>query len=149
MIGDTLNVATVLEGSVRRSEGRIRITAQLVDAHSGYHIWSHNYDRPIAELFSVQDAIASEIVAALVPRLSRSETHELYRGGTKDVEAYDLYLLGRKKWAEREVPLLRESVTHFEAAIARDSSFALAWSGLADALDALLYRSVPDQGRIP
>ncbi|HSL69638.1 MAG TPA: hypothetical protein VK864_05310, partial [Longimicrobiales bacterium] len=91
-IGDTLNVSTVLDGSVRRSAGRIRITTQLNDTRSGSIIWNQTYDRPLAELFSVQDAIASEIVAALAPRLRRRPTKELYRGGTKDVEAYDLYL---------------------------------------------------------
>jgi adenylate cyclase len=140
-IGDTLRVATVLEGSVRRSADRIRISAQLVDARSGYRLWSQTYDRPLTELFSVQDAIASEIVNALALRLTGAARAEgLYRGGTSEVEAYDLYLLGRQKWATREIPLLHEAVEHFEQAIARDSSFALAWSGLADAIDALAWR---------
>jgi adenylate cyclase len=69
-IGDTLNVATVLEGSVRRSADRIRITAQLIDARSGYHLWSETYDRPMTDLFEVQDAIAREIVNALAVRLT-------------------------------------------------------------------------------
>jgi adenylate cyclase len=150
-IGDTLRVATVLEGSVRRSAGRIRITAQLIDARSGYHLWSETYDRPLTDLFAVQDAIAAEIVNALAVRLTgAARTDGLYRGGTTDVEAYDLYLLGRQKWATRQIPLLHEAVTHFEQAIARDSSFALAWSGLADAIDALAWRRVPGaRERVP
>ena len=147
VIGDTLGVATVLEGSVRRSAGRVRITAQLIDARTGYHLWSETYDRPLTELFTVQDAIAREIVTALAGRLTTSQ-EELYRGGTTDVEAYDLYLLGRQKWVTRNVPLLREAVQHFERAIARDSSFALAWSGLADALDALAWRAPEELGRV-
>ena len=139
VIGDTLGVATVLEGSVRRSSDRIRITAQLIDARTGYHLWSDTYDEPLADLFTVQDQIAREIVSALAGRLTTSN-EDLYRGGTTDVQAYDLYLLGRQKWVTRKVPLLREAVQHFEQAIARDSSFALAWSGLADALDALAWR---------
>jgi adenylate cyclase len=143
-IGDTLRVATVLEGSVRRSADRIRITAQLIDARSGYHLWSETYDRPLTELFAVQDAITGEIVTALAVRLTGgSRADGLHRGGTTDLEAYDLYLLGRQKWATREIPLLHEAVEHFEQAIARDSSFALAWSGFADAIDALAWRRVP------
>lgn len=145
LIGDTLDVATVLEGSVRRSADRIRITAQLIDARSGYHLWSDTYDRPLTELFAVQDAIAAEIVDALSISLMGTDVEAtLYRGGTTDLEAYDLYLLGRQKWATRQIPLLRQAVEHFEQAIARDSGFALAWSGLADAIDALAWRRQAD-----
>jgi TolB-like protein len=145
VIGDTLGVATVLEGSVRRSADRIRITAQLIDARTGYHLWSDTYDRPLTDLFTVQDAIAREIVSALAGKFTTSK-EGLYRGGTTDVQAYDVYLLGRQKWVTRKVPLLREAILHFEQAIARDSSFALAWSGLADAIDALAWR-VPGEAR--
>lgn len=148
-IGDTLDVATVLEGSVRRSEGRIRITAQLVDASTGYHLWSRTYDQPLSELFSVQDAITAEIVGALRPQLSPAATEDLFRGGTDNVRAYDLYLQGRQKWATRDTELLRQAVLHFEEAVALDSSFALAWSGLADALDALAWRAPDALVRIP
>jgi adenylate cyclase len=143
-IGDTLRVATVLEGSVRRSTDRIRITAQLIDARTGYHLWSETYDRPLTDLFAVQDAIAAEIVNALAVRLAGGiRADQLYRGGTSDVDAYDLYLLGRQKWATRQIPLLHEALAHFEQAIARDSSFALAWSGFADVIDALAWRNAP------
>jgi adenylate cyclase len=141
-IGDTLRVATVLEGSVRRSADRIRITAQLVDARTGYRIWADTYDRPLTDLFAVQDEIAGRIANSLSARLRGGVAADgLFRGGTTDVEAYDLYLLGRQKWATRRIPLLHEAVAHFEQAIARDSGFALAWSGFADAIDALAWRS--------
>lgn len=146
-IADTLGVATVLEGSVRRSAGHIRITAQLIDAKSGYHLWSQTYDRPLTDLFTVQDAITREIVAALAGKLTVGK-EDLYRGGTRDVAAYDLYLLGRQKWATRQVPRLRESIQHFEHAIARDSNFALAWSGKADGIDALAWRVPAESTRI-
>jgi adenylate cyclase len=140
-IGDTLRVATVVEGSVRRSADRIRIAAQLIDTRTGYRLWSESYDRPLTDLFAVQDAIAAEIVGALAVRLTGTAREEgLYRGGTTDVEAYDLYLLGRQKWATRQIPLLHEAVEHFEQAIARDPNFALAWSGFADAINALAWR---------
>jgi TolB-like protein len=145
IIGDTLRVATVLEGSVRRSADRIRIAAQLIDARTRYRLWAETYDRPLTELFAVQDAIAAEIVGALAVRLTGAARDEgLYRGGTTDVAAYDLYLLGRQKWATRQIPLLHEAVEHFGQAIARDSSFALAWSGFADAINALAWRRVPE-----
>jgi adenylate cyclase len=140
-IGDTLRVAAVLEGSVRRSADRIRIAAQLIDTRTGYRLWAETYDRPLTELFAVQDAIAAEIMDALAVRLGGSAAGGgLFRGSTTDVEAYDLYLLGRQKWVTRDMSLLREAVEHFEQAIARDSSFALAWSGFADAIDALAWR---------
>lgn len=147
-IGDTLGVATVLEGSVRRSGDQVRITAQLIDARTGYHLWSDTYDRPMTDLFVVQSEISTDIVEALSPHLD-VDASELHRGGTSDVEAYNEYLLGRQKWATRDVPLLREAVAHFEAALARDSSFALAWSGLADAIDALAFRDPAELRRVP
>jgi TolB-like protein len=147
-IGDTLGVATVLEGSVRRSADRVRITAQLIDAQTGYHIWSESYDRPMTELFTVQSDLAGEIVEALAIRLSVADS-ALHRGGTSDVEAYDLYLLGRQNWASRQMPALREAIGHFEAALARDSSFALAWSGLADAINALAWRAPEELHQVP
>jgi adenylate cyclase len=147
-IGDTLDVATVLEGSVRRSADRIRVTAQLIDTRTGYHIWSETYDRPLTDLFVVQDEISREIVSALSVKLANAD-ESLYRGGTKDVRAYDKYLLGRQKWGTRRIPELREAIKLFEEAIARDSSFALGWSGLADAIDALAWRSPPDRALVP
>jgi TolB-like protein len=146
-IGDTLGVMTVLEGSVRRSANHIRITAQLIDARTGYHLWSENYDRPLTDLFAVQDEISREIVGALAGKFTTSD-EGLYRGGTANVKAYDLYLLGRQKWSTREVPQLREAVQHFEDAIALDSSFALAWSGFADAIDALAWRDLSQRHRV-
>ena len=138
-IGDTLGVGTVLEGSVRRSADRVRITAQLIDAETGFHLWSEEYDRDITDIFLVQEELARSIVGALLPRLG-GDAEDLYRGGTSDVEAYDLYVAGRQKWYTRSVSLLWEAVDDFEAAVARDPQFALGWSGLADAIDALAYR---------
>ena len=139
-IGDALDVAVVLEGSVRKSGDRVRVAAQLIDASDGFHIWSAVYDRLLTDIFAVQDEISRAIVTALAIPLGTAEVENLYRGGTEDVEAYESYLLGRQRWATRQVRALREAVALFEDAIARDSSFALAWSGLADAIDALAWR---------
>lgn len=138
-IGDSLGVETVLEGSVRRSSDRARVTLQLIEAEGGFHVWSEQYDRPLDDLLTLQDDIARAVMSALLPRL-RGANEARVIGGTTDVEAYDAYLLGRQKWHTREIPLLREAVEHFRFAVARDSNFALGWSGLADAIDALAWR---------
>ena len=148
-VADSLGVATVLEGSVRREGDRARITVQLVDSERGFQLWSHDYDRELSDAFAVQDEIAAEVVRALVPRLRPAERETLVRGGTTDAAAYDLYLLGREKWRTREIPALIEAIDDFRAAIARDSSFALAWSGLADAIDALAWREIPYAYLVP
>ena len=147
-IGDTLGVETVVEGSVRRSEDRVRITAQLIDAETGFHLWSDEYDRSITDIFLVQEELASSILRAMLARLGGEEA-ELYRGGTSDLEAWDLYVTGRQKWYTRSVPLLWEAVDDFEAAVSRDPDFALGWSGLADAIDGLAYRDARAQALVP
>ena len=147
-IGDTLDVEAVLEGSVRRTEDRVRITAQLVDAETGYQLWSDDYDREITDIFEVQEELAQSIVRALLPRLG-ADTDALFRGGTSDVEAFDLYLSCRQKWYTRRLELLREAIDECEEAIARDPEFALAWSGLSDAIDALAFRDLKAQGMVP
>jgi len=147
-IGDTLGVEAVLEGSVRRSEDRVRITALLIDAETGFHLWSEEYDRDITDIFLVQEELAASIVRALIPRLG-GDAEELYRGGTSDIEAYDLYLSCRQKWYTRRLQLLWEAIDDCEAAVASDPEFALGWSGLADAIDALAYRDARGQPLVP
>ena len=147
-IADSLGVETVLEGSVRRSGDQVRITVQLIDAEHGFHLWSHEYDRGLEDVFTTQDEIASAVTAALLPKL-RDEEAPMTRGGTKNVQAYDLYLKGREKWRTRDVDLLNEAVDDFRAAIDRDPAFAMAWSGLADAIDALVWRDVEAVDLLP
>ena len=147
-IGDTLDVEAVLEGSVRRSEDRVRITAQLIDAETGYHLWSEEYDRDIIDIFMVQEELARSIVKELIPRLG-GYAEQLYRGGTSDVRAYELYVVGRQKWYTRRGALLYEAIDDFEEAVARDPGFALGWSGLADAIDAIAYRDARAQPLVP
>jgi len=147
-IADSLGVETVLEGSVRRAGDRVRITVQLIDASHGFHLWSNEYDRDLEDVFATQDEIARAVTAALVPRL-RAEDAPVTRGGTQNVTAYDEYLKGREKWRTRNVALLREAVEHFRAAIELDPAFALAWSGLADAIDALAWRDISAANLVP
>jgi TolB-like protein/tetratricopeptide (TPR) repeat protein len=147
-IGDTLDVEAVLEGSVRRSEDRVRITAQLIDARTGFDLWSEEYDRDITDIFVVQEELAQSIVRALIPRLG-GDADPLYRGGTSDIRAYELYVAGRQKWYTRRLALMWDAVDEFEEAVARDPEFALGWSGLADVIDALAFRDARAQPMVP
>jgi adenylate cyclase len=135
-LGRSLAVDTVLEGSVRRSGERVRITAQLVDTHTGYHLWSQNYDREMADIFAVQDEISAEIVAALKGRLGASEAEDGLPGRsapTESVEAYTIYLQARHQWKRRGAEPLRNSIELFQQATEIDPEFARAWAGLAAA----------------
>jgi serine/threonine-protein kinase len=119
----------------------VRITVQLIDAEHGFHLWSNEYDRDLGDVFATQDEIASAVTEALVPRLKAEDT-PVARGGTQNVTAYDEYLKGREKWRTRDLGRLREAIGHFRTAVRLDPDFALAWSGLADAIDALAWRDI-------
>jgi len=142
-IGDQLNVGTVLEGSVRRAGGRIRITAQLVNVADGYHLWSERYDRELTDVFAIQDGIATAIAEKLKVTLGVGAERQLVRPPTANVEAYDLYLKGHALTRQRGPSLLRAAEC-FEQAIALDPRSALAHAELAEALLLMsLYGMVP------
>ncbi len=137
-IARQLGVATVLEGSVRWSKDakQVRITAQLIDAESGYHLWSETYDRELEDIFAVQDEIASAIVANLQLQLKSGvepQTVSEAAPPTQNVEAYTLYLQGRALWNQRGKDALNRSVELFEEALRLDPKFARASSNLAAA----------------
>jgi len=131
-IGDSLDVATVLEGSVRRSPDRLRITAQLIDTEDGSHLWSETYDRAPADLLDIQDDLTQQIVDALAVQLSTGSEVEVVQRGTDNPEAYDYFLQGRFFWNKRTAEDLDVAVGLFEKAIEADSSFAAAYAGIAD-----------------
>ena len=131
-IGRALDVGAVLEGSVQRSGDRLRVTAQLIDANNGFHLWSNNFDRNADDIFAVQDEVAQAVVTALQGKLLADTSHELTAPGTANANAYDAYLLGRFYWNKRTAPDLVQAAKYFEQAIALDSGYARAWSGLAD-----------------
>ncbi|HWE26334.1 MAG TPA: hypothetical protein VG496_20525 [Myxococcales bacterium] len=135
-IADELNVATVLEGSVRRDGNQIRISAQLINAADGYHVWSKSFDRELRSVFALEDELARAIADALRPRLIREAT--LVPPATTNTDAHDLYLKGRYLWAKRTPQALRSAMQFFEQAIAIDPKFALAESGLADCYSLLV-----------
>ena len=130
-IGQQLNVRTLLEGSVRRSGDRLRVTARLVNAADGYELWSGQYDRELKDLFAIQEEIAHSIAQSLEVTLD-SESQLLVRGGTENVEAFKSFIRGRGLFFQRG-PRLLASVECFKRAVALDPDYALAWSGLADA----------------
>jgi serine/threonine-protein kinase len=132
-VGRKLDVGAVLEGSVRKSGNRLRISTQLISVKDGYQLWSDSYDRDLADVFAVQEDIARSIVAALRVRLAPRPDSALATRPTGDLQAYDLYLKGRFAWNQRTGPALREAVRYLEQAVARDSTFPRAWAGLADA----------------
>jgi len=129
-IGEELAVATVLEGSVRREGNALRLTAQLINAKDGYHMWSKTYDRELKSVFAVEDELARSIADALRPKLLMESP--LAPQTTASSEAHDLYLKGRHFWSKRTAEDLKEAMGLFEKAIALDPTYALAHAGLAD-----------------
>jgi len=129
-IADSLGVQTVLEGSVRASGDRLKITAQLIQASDGFHLWSETYERQLTDVFDVQEEIAAAISDALLGTLGLDHQTD-FRVARTDIEAYEQYLLGRAFVSQRG-QALRRAEEHFRAAIAIDSMYAPAWGGLAE-----------------
>jgi serine/threonine protein kinase/tetratricopeptide (TPR) repeat protein len=130
-IGDKLGVTTVLDGSVRKVGNRIRLTAQLINVSSGYHLWNETYDRQLEDVFAVQDEISRAIVDALKLRLGGDQGQVV--APTKNLEAYTLYLKGRFFFAKLSEPALRRSLDQFQQALLLDPALARAYAGIADA----------------
>ena len=128
----------VLEGSVRRAGGRVRITAQLIDTDTGYHVFSDVYDRVIEDIFDTQDEIARKITEKLQASLPAADGEPLGRSRTKDPEAYNLYLRGRFFMNQWDASGVERALDYFERAVARDPGFAAAYGGLAYAYTFLL-----------
>lgn len=131
-IGRELAVTSVLEGSIRKEEDDIRITAQLINVADGFHLWSEVYDRKLDRIFAIQNDIAENIVSALKQKLTPEEKQRLQKKTTENIEAYNLYLQGRYYWSKRTRDAMPKSVEQYLQAIEMDPSYALAYSGLAD-----------------
>jgi eukaryotic-like serine/threonine-protein kinase len=134
-IGRRLNVGVILDGSVRRAGNRLRITVQLIDVNDGHHLWSERYDREMTDVFEVQDEIAAAIITKLRPQLLAARFPSAARH-SEDPEAYALYLKGRHHWGRRPAGTM-EAIAYFEQAARRDPTYALAYTGLADAYNTL------------
>jgi TolB-like protein/tetratricopeptide (TPR) repeat protein len=129
-IARELGVADVLEGSIRRSGNQIRVTAQLIRADNGYHLWSKTYDRPLDDIFKVQDEIANAVVQALqITLMGGPLTRQ--KGGTENLAAYQLYLRARSSMGQNTVPSLTAAREDFNQAIKLDPDFGLAWAELS------------------
>ena len=137
-VGKQLNVKRILEGSIRRADSRLRITAQLIDVESGYHLWSERYDRALKDVFAIQDEIARSIAERLKLMYGQIGQEPLVKAGTKDIEAYQLYVKGRNLLYRRGGAILR-AIECFERAVVIDSDYAMAWAGLADSYTTLGY----------
>jgi adenylate cyclase len=137
-----LGVSHVLEGSVRKAGGRVRINAQLIDGATGDHVWAERYDRELEDIFSIQDEISKAIVEALKVRLLPEEKKAIERRGTSSVEAYNLYLLARQYWVtgNHGDPRREERVMRIcSRAVEIDYHYAAAWALLAMAQSSLRY----------
>lgn len=132
-IGERLNVRTVLEGSVRREQNRIRVTAQLISVENGFHLWSESYDYEMDSVLALQETISRAIIGALEIQLTPRDDEQISGNTSVNPEAYELYLKGRYYWARLDTGGLQKSIESFQRAIAVDPSYPPAHAGLANA----------------
>jgi len=143
-IGALLGAAWVLEGTVRRADDRLRVTAQLTSTDDGRLLWSGRYDRTFADVFAIQEEIAGTIVDTLRATSFADLAEPTHKRYTQSLKAYGLYLKGRYAWNKRNQEGITEAIRYFEQAIGEDPSYAPAFTGLADSYAIQLdYRSVP------
>jgi TolB-like protein/Tfp pilus assembly protein PilF len=149
-IGSQLNVATILEGSVRKAGDRLRITAQLVDTTGGHHLWSESYDRNMDDVFAIQAEITSAIVDRLKPKLLGEQRASLTKRQPVDLEVYDLYLKGLFFQRKQTKVAAKMSIEYFDQAIEKDPNYAPAYAGLAVSYGLLPYFSpLPPKEVVP
>ena len=143
-IGALLGASEVLEGTVRKSGDRLRISAQLTSTGDGRLLWNERYDRQFGDVFAIQDEIAHTIVSTLRTTYFADLAEPERKHRTENVSAYGLYLKGRYEWNKRSQEGVAEGIKYFERAIEEDPKFALAYTGLADSYALHVdYRSVP------
>jgi TolB-like protein/Tfp pilus assembly protein PilF len=130
-IGKKLNVNNVLEGSIRKSGNRVRITAQLINVEDGYHLWSEKFDRDMDDIFAIQDEISLSIVEKLKIKLLGAEKAEILKRYTENMEAYNLFLTGEHFLHKRTAEGFQKAVACYEEALALDPNYAPAYRGLA------------------
>ncbi|GAB5410297.1 MAG: hypothetical protein BalsKO_26620 [Balneolaceae bacterium] len=143
IIAEQLGVKHILEGSVRKDGNQVRITAQLIQADNGFHLWSETYDRELESIFAIQEEISRKVVGELKVRLLPSEDEELASRPTQDIEAYNIYLEATQVEVSRQAEDLKKAIELYKRAIALDPSFAL-----AHARAAIAYTLLFDYGNI-
>ena len=148
--GRDLEVQAVLEGSIQKADGKVRVTARLLQIADGKPIWTRQFDEQWTNIFAVQDAISQRVAGDLMGELTGEEHGELARNYTTDPEAYQLFLIGRYHWNKRSGEGIRKSIEFFRQAIDKDAQYALAYVGLADAYATLgSYRLAPPRDVLP
>ena len=143
-IGQELNVTHIVEGSVRRASGRVRIAAQLIQVSDQTHLWAESYERNEGDILALQDEVARAIAHQIHIRLIPQEHGIFAVSGSTSPEAYEAYLRGRYLWNQRTRKALRKSIKQFEKAIRMDSTYAVAYAGLADS-----YLALQDDAHLP
>jgi TolB-like protein/class 3 adenylate cyclase/Tfp pilus assembly protein PilF len=138
-IGEELGVGTIVEGSVRKAGKKLRVSAHLVDVKSEERLWSRDYDREIDDVFVIQTDIAKKIAESLKVRILRAEKNAIEKKSTKVPEAYNDYLNGRYYWNQRTEEGLKRAIEYFDKALAKDSHFALAHTGISDSYAQLAW----------
>ena len=131
-IAKQLGVANILEGSVQKAGDQVRVNVQLINALTDAHLWAESYDRKLTDIFAVESEIAKTIADTLQAKLTGGEEKAIAKVPTSSSEAYELYLKGRFFWNKRTGADLKHAIDYFNQAIAKDPSYALAYSGLAD-----------------
>jgi len=140
-IADILGVQAVLEGSVRRSGDRVRVSAQLIDASNGFHIWSRSYERQLNDIFQLQDEMARAVVKVLRIELGVNATTTLVSEHTLIPEAYNWFIRGRALYDWANPGMLYKTASYFEKAVEADPDYALAWGHLAfTRMTSLIFR---------
>jgi len=143
-IGQELNVTHIVEGSVRRAGGRVRITAQLIQVNDQTHLWAESYERSTGNILALQNEVAHAIARQIQSRLVPPTRERSAPSGLISPEAYEAYLRGRYLWNQRTLEALPRSIKHFEKAIQIDSRYAAAYAGMADS-----YLTLQDDGHLP
>jgi TolB-like protein/Flp pilus assembly protein TadD len=138
-VGQELNVATVLEGSIRKAGENIRVNAQLIDVEDGFTLWADSYDRELKDIFAVQSDIGEKISDALKAKLSPADKKEIKKKPTLNLEAYNLYLKGNYFFQKATTESIQKSIEYFHEAIKKDPEFALAHTGIANYYNFLGY----------
>ena len=143
-IGSKLNVATILEGSIRKDGDRIRVTSQLVDARNGYHLWSQTFDRRTTDLFKIQDEIAAAVATTFEYQALDALAIDDHAARTVELQTYELYLLGLHHLRRQSESGYMRATEYFERAIEKDPSFARAYAGLSESYAKQSWNDDPD-----
>ncbi len=144
-----LGVDYLVQGSAQKHSDSVRIIAQLIDVNTDEHLWSNNYDFDLKQVFAIQSNISKQIAHELNAVLTREEIEQIEKKPTQNLEAYNLYLKGRFFWHRRTEEGINKSIDYFKQAIKLDSTYALAYAGLADSYYVLpFYVSIADRNSL-